>query len=153
METISDTFVPWILNCVLYACLTDETNFLSRCKIGDMRFLSQEFSETRSTCSGSWLPLYRTVEETLFVNHILHITCKIFSKSMNVYQQTLFVLNCYMSIHFLTVKEYNRIINIFIFHCAGWWVQQLWRIIVTLPFRLDEYYPSWIVNIIFTSKK
>lgn len=107
--------MPWILNCELYACLTDETNFLSRCKIGDMRFLSQEFSETRSTCSGSWLPLYRTVEETLFVNHILHITCKIFSKSRNVYQHTLFVLNCYRNIpvHFLTVREYNRTIFLF----------------------------------------
>lgn len=123
METISDTFVPWILNCVLYACLTDETNFLSRCKHWRLAlFLSQEFSETRSTCTGSWLPLYRTVEETLFVNHILHITCKIFSKSMNVYRSTtLFVLNCYMNIHFLTVKEYNRTINIFIFHCASDW--------------------------------
>lgn len=85
--------------------------------IGDLRF----FYHRNSPRQDQHVPVhgyhYRTVEETLFVNHILHITCKIFSKSMNVYQ----LHYLYMNIHFLTVKEYNRTINIFIFHCASDW--------------------------------
>lgn len=90
--------------------------------IGDLRF----FYHRNSPRQDQHVPVhgyhYRTYSrrDLICKSYFTYYLQNIF-KIYECLSTTLFVLNCYMNIHFLTVKEYNRTINIFIFHCASDW--------------------------------